>query len=417
MKKFLKAFWKIFRSNLVLKIVAVLFAVILWSYVLSVVNPPRERVISDVQITLNTESLMAKNLAISTDLSDIPKTVNIRVKVNQNDVKNLSNQNVQAYIDLSGINEAGTYIRDIKPSTTYGQALKVSPSQVTLHVDKNVTRQVPVKYNPVGSVEAGYYADTPSITDIINIQGAMTDVQKVVSARCTVDLNGLTQGFSKSYEVELLDAGGSVVDPGLFPGLLPSVIVNLSVLPVKTVDVDVAGSIIGQDSLAPGYEIIETKCSPEKVRIVGEKSLLDGIDSIKLLPFSVAGSKTDVIMTPPFAPPEGIRVLDVEKAEVGVYIREKTDQKTYKSVAIKTRNLSPGLVVSSIDPSSVDVTVLAGVTELSKLLRADIAPFVDLDGLTEGTYNLKVYFVLPDGFAAENFTPSAVSVNVTIKKR
>jgi YbbR domain-containing protein len=197
-KKFLKALWKLFRSNLALKIVAVLFAIILWSYVLSNVNPLRDREIQNVPLTYSTENLNS-GLAISKDLSNKPATVNIRVEVRQNDLKNLNNQNAQAYIDLSGINSPGSYIRNINAGTKYGDVVEVSPSQVSLRVDYNITRQVPVKVDATGSVPAGYYAYVPEITpNIISISGAETDVQKVVSARCTVNLNGLTEGFSKS---------------------------------------------------------------------------------------------------------------------------------------------------------------------------------------------------------------------------
>ena len=39
MKKFFNALWGIFRNNLLLKVMAILFAVILWSYVLSETKP------------------------------------------------------------------------------------------------------------------------------------------------------------------------------------------------------------------------------------------------------------------------------------------------------------------------------------------------------------------------------------------
>lgn len=418
MKKFLKVLWKMCRSNLVLKIVAVLFAVVLWSYVLSQTNPVRVKDVEDVLVAgENMASLVAKDLAISGDLTEILSSVDIRVSISQNDLKNLNNKNARAYVDFSTISGPGTYPLDIKVDLPYGQLIEVNPSKVTLKVDKNKTRPIPVNVITEGSVPAGYYAYDPAISPgIINIQGAMTYVQKVVSARCIVNLDGLTEGYSKSSEVELLDADGNVVDPAPFSGQLPSVIVNLSVLPVKEVDVDVLGSIVGQNSLAPGYEITNTSCNPSKVRIVGEKPLLEGISSIELFPFSVAGSNTDVITLVSFAPPEGVTVLGADKAEVTVNIREKTGQKTYKNVAIKTKNLSSGLA-ASISPSSVDVTVLAGESLMSKLLRSKIVPYVDLDGLTEGTYSLKIYFELPAGLAPENFTPSALTVNVAIRRR
>ena len=50
MKKALKFIWSLLRGHLMLKIMALVFAVILWSYVLTDINPARTRVIEDVRI-------------------------------------------------------------------------------------------------------------------------------------------------------------------------------------------------------------------------------------------------------------------------------------------------------------------------------------------------------------------------------
>ena len=418
MKKALSFVWKILKSNLSLKIMALIFAVILWSYVLYATNPVRERVLQDITVRyLHAEDLKAKNLAIVGGLSDVLGSVDIRVKVNQRDLSLFSAQGAQANVDLSEIKGTGKYALKVKATLAYGQVLDVSPSEVTLTVDRLITKQVPVTVKTMGDVPAGYYAVPPEISpNFVNITGAQADVEKVVSALCSIDLNGLTAGYSKSVDVSLLDKNDNAVPSNLFSGDFPSVMVKLSVLSVKTVAVDAQGSIIGQDSVAPGYEITGISCNPATVRIIGEKSAIDAVSSIPLMPYSVSGLSSDIVVPLDYSPPEGVTVLADEKAEVTINIREIMKKRSFTDIPVRYKNLSAGLTVS-LDISAVNVTVTAGESRLSKISKNDIVPYIDLDGLAAGIYTIIVQFEVPPGFTAENFSSSASAITVTIKKK
>ncbi len=109
----------------------------------------------------------------------------------------------------------------------------------------------------------------------------------------------------------------------------------------------------------------------------------------------------------------GVTVLTDQKAEVYITIREVTKTKTYKDVAVKAKDLAAGLHADLSNPS-VDVTVMAGASAVSRLSRSDIVPYVDLDGYKPGTYTVEVLFEIPKGLAEENFTASVGTVTVTI---
>ena len=415
MKKLLKALWGLLRNNLVIKIMAVLFAVILWSYVLAEENPVRERAIPDVPVRYeHMEDLKANGFAIVGGLSEALKSVDVRVELKQSELNNARAENVQAYIDLSAINSVGTRKLEVSAQFDYGEVIAKSPGFVTLEIDKYATKTVPVNVNVVGSIPNGYYAAAPEITpDLIEISGARSDVDKVVSAVCTVDLTGRTDGYNKSVDVDLLDSAGAVLDDTVFSENVPSVAVKLTVLSMKTVPVDVEGSIVGADNLAPGYEITDMACIPDTVNIAGAPEVLKNVLSIQLVPCSVNGANGDISVLLEYQPPEGVTVLSEDKAQVYITIREQTDTKEYGNIEIQQKNLSSGLE-AQLDENTVDVTVIAGINRLSALDRRDIVPYVDLEGLVPGKYSLEVMFELPEGFVAENFSPNISTVTVTI---
>ena len=415
MKKFFHALWGIFRNNLLLKVMAVLFAVILWSYVLSETNPTRTRIVPDVAVRYeNTEELRAKDLAISASLSDVPENVDVRVEVQQNDVKYLNSENVEAYIDLSTIDEPGEYTLKVSAETEYGEPLEVTPSKVTVVVDDYVTRDVPVSVNVTGSVPSGYYASEPEISPgVISVSGARADVETVVSGVCEVNLDGLKEGYTKSVGVMLQDEDGNEVDAALFSGDLPSVIVDLTIRSMKSVAVDVQSAILGADDLTTGYEITDIECDPARVNIVGEASVLNGISAISLVPLSVSGASKDISVPMDYDLPEGVELVEPGQATVYISIREITDTIEFQGVDIQIKNIPRGMK-AKLETESMDVVVWATLSLLSRLERADVVPFVDLDGFETGTYTLSIQYELPDGFDVDNFSSAVDTVTVTL---
>lgn len=401
-----------------LKIMALLFAVILWSYVLAETNPLRERVIKDVTVRYdNIEDLNAKGLAISGSLSEILDKVDVKIEINQQELKYLSKENVRPYIDLSSISGKGEPTLKILVDNKYGKVKEISPSEVTLTVDNAGARTIPVNVNIIGTLPAGYYAEEPEITpNVVRIEGAREMITKVSSAVCNIDLNGLTEGYNKSVEVVLLDDSGQPIDSIQFADSVPSVIAKLDVLAKKSVPINVESAILGQDDLAPGYEITDIRIEPENIDIAGKKEVLKSITEIQLIPFSVSGANSDKVAMLDFQAIDGVRVLDNDKVQVYISIREIYEAKTYKDIPIQIKNLRYGYEVK-ISELTTNVTVLAGVTKISKLDRSDIVPYVDVEGLEPGEYNLPVLFELSDGFTADNFTPGYATVSVTVTKK
>jgi YbbR domain-containing protein len=417
MKRFLKALWRMLKSNWLLKIMSVFFALILWSYVLAENDPLRTREVEDVPVRYsNSEELSAKDLAILGGFSDVLSSVTVKVEAKQSELKYLNSKNVFAYADLSTINGTGEHVLDITATSTFGKVLTVTPSQITVSIDDLVTRMVPVIVETTGNVADGYYAMEPAVSaEVINISGARADVEKVVKAVCHINLNGLTSGFKESIETELLDSAGNTINNSLFTGNIPSVIVSLDVPAKKTVPINTSDLLLGQDELSSGYELAGITVEPQSVDILGEKSVLDNISTISLKPVSVSGAGSDIVTLLDYDLPDGVSLLTEGQAQVYISIKEITDVKTFENVTINIENAPKGLD-ASLDISSIDVSVIAGINKLKLLFKQDVIAYVDLSGLTAGDYVIPITFVLPEGFSEENVSSTIKQVTVTLSK-
>ncbi len=416
MKKALKFVWGLLKNNLLLKIMAVLFAVILWSYVLAETNPLRDKVIPDIPVQYSEAELNANGLAIAKRGFSEVLEADVRVKVNQRNLDILDKNSVDLSVDLSRISKPGEYVLYIEAAPTIGDVVEINPKAVTLTIEQNVTKALPVTIKTTGSVASGYYAGEPvAQPDTITISGARGDVDLASSAVCNINLSGLTEWNKKSMDVAILDEEGNPIDSSLF-GSLPSVVVDMSVLPKKRVPVNASDSILGQDSLAPGYEIVGgILCDPAFVEIIGEVSVLNGINSVSLAPYTISGANSDAVVPLSYDLPEGVSVLNSENAIVTVTIREITGTETFSDVAIEVRNLKKGLA-AKLAQETVDVTVVAGESAITKLRDSSIVPYIDLGGKDAGTYTMDIQFEIPEGFVEENFSADIATVAVTITR-
>ena len=99
-----------FTKNLALKIVSLLFAMLIWGYVMVEVNPERVKTITDVPVSFSGESaLHDRGLAVRGDRDDILRNVTVRVKVQLTDYTGLDASDISASVSLRPVNKADTY--------------------------------------------------------------------------------------------------------------------------------------------------------------------------------------------------------------------------------------------------------------------------------------------------------------------
>jgi YbbR domain-containing protein len=412
-RSFIKALLRMLRSNLSLKIAAIIFAVILWMYVIAETNPLRPIVIDNVPVTLESfEQLKQNGLMVSEDIADVVSGAQVRLEVRQKEAKLVNAENVKASIDFSKVTKKGKIQLKINAKTEHGVVMSVYPSTVTVTVDDYVKNPIPVKCQVLNG-SGDYYIGAPTLSpDVIEIMGARTDVSKAVSALCTVDLSGITTSFNQSLAVTLLDDKGKPLDSSVFVENLPSVIAKIEILPKKQVPVIGLGSIVNAGKVKQGYEITGISFNPEKIEIAGEKALLDTISEVYLQKMDVAGAAEDVAFNVKPEPIEGVRFIDVNEINAVVHISQKQAQRVFTDVSVAVENLPKGLK-ALLGQKTTDVTVAGGIEDLSSLKRSDIRAFIDLKGYAKGVYSLSVQAQsISNSNVNISFSPSEIKVTI-----
>lgn len=417
---FLSALKRFFTRNIALKVIALLFAMLLWGYVLTDQKPVRVKMIADVTTSFDGEAeLMAQGLCVRGDRAKALTNVTVSVRSQITNYAYLNNKSVSALISLKNISEPRTYELPIIPnvSSSLGVAQQVIPSTVSVEIDSLVTQTVPVTTSFVGEVPDGYWADMDALstTARLDISGPKTDISRITRAECIVDLTNCTSSIYSTYGIIFYDRDGNEVPSDIVVGTLPTSTVRLPVYPMRNVPVDAVGSLVGKDNLAANHELTDVVATPPTVRIVGERAVIDEIESIALEPIAVTGLNAAVTVEAEPIVPENVRLLDTEPVSVLIEVRETVAEQSFPSLPIAIIGL-PRNAHATLDLEAVDLTISGRISIVSLIKRGDISINVDLTGLEAGTYTLQLQpFVRSDEITVELTTKlSQSTVNVTI---
>ncbi|OQB23335.1 MAG: YbbR-like protein [Firmicutes bacterium ADurb.Bin182] len=392
--KYVFAFKKIgkslFSRNLFLKIISIVFAMLIWGYVLTAENPLRTKTLANVSVSFTGEAdLAARNLAVRGNREEILRPIEAKVSTALTNFADLSANDVTLTIDLKNVNKAGKYRLPITPSVRDGKVESLDPEFIEVEVDDLVSKRIPVETEVTGNLPEGYWSGVPVLNpQIIEIRGAKTDVGSVVKAVCKIDLTGRTESFNDAVNVSLLNELKEEVDSRFAVGSIPSVTIKLPVLPKKTVPFDIEKAIFGADNLPADYEIAGYITNPGELTVVGQKHILDTIESVGLESIDVSGSSESILDNVAIMFPEGVQSANGEsRVEVYIDIREKRQEKIFESVEVEIVNLGKRLD-ASLKTERLDVKLNGRISVIREIEKGDISLFADVSGCGPGTYVL-----------------------------
>lgn len=409
-----------FTKNLALKVIALVFAMLLWGYVLTDQKPMREKEVPNVATSFDGEAeLIAQGYCVRGDRAAILQDVTVKVRTQITNYVSVTPRSIVASISLRNISEAREYDLPIQASVTSGLGIvqSVSPATVRVEIDTLVTKTIPITTSFTGQLPEGYWADMDvlSATSRLDITGPMTDISTITHGECEVDLSNRTSTIYSTFDVTFFDKNDEIVSSSIIIGTLPTSTVRLPIYPKKHVPVDVDSSLIGADNLAANHEIINAVATPATVRLVGEQAALDQIDSIAIEPIAVSGLDTTMTVSGTLIVPEGVRLLDSQTISILLEVREMIITQTFEQLEIQIHGKQPKANVT-LSLTAADLSVEGRYSLVSMLLRSDVQLFVDVTGLTPGVYKLPISILVRDEEATIELTTllSVTEVTVTI---
>lgn len=407
--------WRIVSHNLMWKILSVVIAILMWSYIVSADSSiTRTKVLSSVDVSLSGQSvLQSRLLAVVMDEDEALASVRVKVKVPQANYARVTADSVSVELDLSRVRQTGRQEVELVGTTAYGEVVQITPSTLEVDIEPMDTRVVPVNVELQNQDEDKYYyVVSQSNPSQLTISGASSVVQRIAQAQALVNVEGMTTGRNVSVKYALLDEEGNEVTQ-LVSKPTASVMVGLSIDPIARLSVDVSIETATTGTLPDGYRITRVEVQPETITVAGDPSLLGELDVLTFEQVNVTGRTQSFSTVATVNALDAMKYVSTRQVTVTVYIEEESQVARFENVKLSVTGLKEGCRAELSD-ETVRVKATGAYSEMGQLTESHLLADVDLTGLTPGEYDLPVQ-VTADNYPSVTFEVEPQTVHVAIR--
>lgn len=293
-------------SDTKLKILSVLLAIFMWTFVINSTNPTVNKTFRNIPVVIKNQDGLEKSGYVIID-NDQTYTTNIKLKGTRERLVGLKPTNIYASIDIANLSE-GVQSLEIKVDTPSGISVEeLEPEDITLNIQKVIEKNLPV--NPVinDKIKDGRIADVNEITPAnITVKGPASLINKVDRAEVRIDDMSLLDGKIHNVPIKVLDRSGKVIEDIN----ISHDDINISFIVYETKKVPIKVATTG--FIDSNYMEISREVSPDTIVIKGKESLIRDVEEINTKPININRLRGTVSGEVKLDLPEGIEVYNGE---------------------------------------------------------------------------------------------------------
>lgn len=412
---------KILKNNIGLKLLAVLFAVLLWLVVVNIDDPVISKTFSGIPVTVEHSEILTEQQK-TYQIVDGTQNVNVTVFAKR---RTLSKIKAEDLVVTGDIREM--YLDSQIPLTvtingyegSYENAV-TNPRNLQIQIEENISKTSYITPMATGQVRDGYVlGDLQTDPETVTINGPESLVSKISKVVTEVDVSGLAQDTVISSELVLYDEDNNVIDQSRLANNLGNFGVNVAVTLYKTriIPIHVDASEV---EVREGYHIASVKLAPEQIEVAGPDEVLNEVESINIpaeeLSREIIESRTELAVDLTEYLPQNIQLADSMANSVIITIAlERDGTRNYELPigSITVKNLDDSLRMSYGTTDNLEVHVKGEKEALDALSIERIASINLKDYKKAGSYTVPVQIELPEGCTQEG----EVEVSIILEEK
>ena len=422
MKKVLANLKKILTNNIGIKILAVIFAFVLWLAVVNINDPERVITVYNVPITITDSEVLKEQNMVYSAVSDY--SVNITVSGKRSVVSNLTPDDFVATASLKDLSKVNSVPVNVEAkSISTGRRItimKQSIQTVEVSVEQITETEFDIEAEFHGSMRDGYVLGEYSLyTNKITIDAPNSVLDRIdkVAAVCNVE-NVSEDIQGQKCKIVLYDKKGQKINikKNNITMSMSRVKINVNILKEKTLKIlPVTIDNVGQP--AKDCLVTDVKLLQDEITVIGTADIIDSLKDLDISgQIDLSKDDKDVTKTVDVSTllPQEITISSGNIISIEV----KIDKYTTRSITIEPQdvalqNVAEGYGVSVIS-KVISIEFSGKESVLDDIKPEDIAVSVDLTGVVAvGTQVVKATIDCPDTITPVN----DVSVKVKIKKK
>ena len=368
------------KNNSKIKIISLLSAMVLWMYVMAIVDPEETKLFENIPVTItNKNELNERDLVIYPE-QDL--TTNIYVTGKLSNLKKVTKDDINVYGQINNPLEGNNEIY-LKVSTSQRVNYDFKNPVMIVTLEKIISEDKSIKVDITGSGKNN--VDNIMLQDNIDkvsISGPRSLVNKVKRVVGTVKVSGESNNFSQSIKLEPVDANGKVVEGVELEK--DSVNVNIILLAQKTVPIILKLS----DNSESG---VNYTMSQNTVTIKGKKDIVDSINDIETQPVKLSeispGTSKDIYLQVPSGITIETKYITIKKNSEENAVAEYTYTAENIEIRNNTENIDKGKIKF---PNSINVSI-EYLQSIGSINKDDIKLYIDLNevSLEDNTCKIK----------------------------
>lgn len=410
---------KTLTKNLGFKILAVVFAFILWLVVYNTDDPT---------VTVSyTTNVTVENASAVTEMNKCyevlngTNTVTFAVTAKRSVLNKLEDTDFTAVADMNRMivneegDEANVPIEIISKRSNSSLKYNGKNKYLQVSLEDLMKRRFIITADTSGKVADGYALGEVTVTNpnVLNVSGPASIVNKIDSVVATIDVEGMSMNLSDNVIPALYDADGQEIDTTKLKLSNTTVTISAKILSVKEIPL-----VFSTTGVPYGdYRVVEISSKPETVKVKGSSTILNPLSSLTIPGdvLNVSGAREDITTTIDISEylPDGVELVNASDATVTVTVRiEAYESKKFNlnTSQITVNGLDTDYDLS-FEQSAVAVTVSGLKNNLNTLTVSQLSASIDVTDLGVGTHQVNLELSLDE----DNYAYQTITVTVEIK--
>ena len=311
-----------FKKDLSIKIISLLFAIGLWFYIIQVQSPDIERTVKNVPVLFAGQTeLEERNLML---VNDKEYTVDLKLRGQRKVLQDLDSTQVSVSADVGGLLTTGDHKIHTRVTVPYGsvEVVNQNPSVVSVTVDEIIEAEKSIQVKITGEPGPGYAVGGTKIEPpTLKIRGPKSIVGAVDHLFVSVDVSGKSESISTVAPVELASSSDAVIVSPYVSTAQQNVDVHCEILKKKTVSIEPVFAS-GINNAESWYTLDDS--SVKVIEVAGLAATVDSLDKIRTEEIKPDMLGEDGEIEIKLVLPAGVESLDGEKVTLKV---KKMNQK------------------------------------------------------------------------------------------
>lgn len=393
------------KNNIALKIIALVFAVLLWWAVANIDDPIVSKSFRTTVSVVHPE--VVTNVGKSYHIEDSTQNITVTVKARRSVTEAVKAKNIRATADFREMQDSSIPIRvTIKGYEGQYEEVLANPQNLRVTTEDTQKKTFPITAVTGGEVSSGYVlGDVTVKPQSIDISGPRTVIGRITKVVAKVDVSALSENTTLNAELIYYDSAENIIDDSLLSSNCDKngVKVQVKLLETKKISLKFDTS---QIETASGYLFQEISVNQKEITVCADSDILDSMSELGIPGSALAKKKLksnkDVIVDISQYLPDGVVLQDEDAGSVVVTII--VDKSGTKSIllpvrSIRVNGISDELELSYGPEQEVELNFRGKDENLAKLTESNIIAIIDLAEYTkEGTYKVPVQLLeMPDG--------------------